>query len=60
MNTSEGDPTPVNTRLIARGVATLTLTAGLGLTGSIAVDAARNDLAGARADVNNVLKLLGA
>jgi hypothetical protein len=30
----------VNTRLIARGVATLTLTAGLGLAGSVAVDAA--------------------
>jgi hypothetical protein len=30
----------VNTRLLARGVATLTVTAGLGLAGSMAVDAA--------------------
>ena len=30
----------MNTRLLARGVATLTLTAGLGLAGSVAVDAA--------------------
>ena len=29
----------MNTRTIARGVATLTLTAGLGLAGSVAVDA---------------------
>ena len=29
----------MNTRLLARGVATLTVTAGLGLAGSVAVDA---------------------
>ena len=29
----------MNTRLLARGVATLTLTAGFGLAGSVAVDA---------------------